>query len=155
MRQQLFVASLVGGAAAGALDISYAMIVTVAAGGSVQKLLQFIASGLLGPAAFDGGPGTALLGLVLHFLMAGIIALIFIAACHLRAGRPLCEHPLLSGPLYGVAVCFVMRSIVVPLSLAPLPEGGLRLSFRELAAMMFLVGLPIAVAAARIRRSHF
>lgn len=155
MRQQLLIASLVGGLAAGTLDIAYAIVATAAGGGSVQKLMQFIASGLLGTGAFDGGMATAILGLVLHFLMAGLIALIFMAACRSRAGRPLWEYPLLSGPLYGVAVCFVMRVIVVPLSRAPLPDGGLRLSFQELAAMMFLVGLPIAVAAARIRTGKF
>ena len=146
LHRRALVAILVGGLAAGAFDIVYAMFLTLSRGNSVTVLFQFIASGLFGKAAFDAGAGAALAGLALHFAIALAIAAIYVGACQFAAARPLRENPLLAGPLFGVAVCFVMREIVVPLSRAPIPATGLRLSYAELTAMMFLVGLPIALA---------
>ena len=39
-----------------------------------MTLLQFVASGLLGQASFEGGAATAALGLLLHYLMMLLIA---------------------------------------------------------------------------------
>jgi hypothetical protein len=146
MNRGALVAILVGGLAAGIFDILYAMALTMSRGNSIMALLQFIASGLLGKSAFQAGLSAALLGLALHFLMALIIATIYVGACQLNVARRLRENPFLAGPLFGVAVCFVMREVVVPLSRSPIPPAGLGLSYAELLAMMFLVGLPIAIA---------
>lgn len=140
------VAILAGGLTAGAFDILYAMLLATSRGNSITALLQFIASGLIGKSSFEAGLPAAALGLALHFLMALLIAAIYISVCRFRWARPLRDQPLLAGPLFGVLVCFVMREIVVPLSLAPIPAKGLGLSYADLGAMMFLVGLPIALA---------
>ena len=55
------------GLVSGALDITAALIVYARFGTLSVRLLQGIASGLLGQAAFQGGLATALLGLVCHF----------------------------------------------------------------------------------------
>ena len=62
-------AILVGGLIAGTLDITYAITYSAWRGTPPQALLQFVASGLLGQPSFEGGTGTAALGLLLHYLM--------------------------------------------------------------------------------------
>jgi hypothetical protein len=85
------------------------------------RILQSIASGLLGRASFQGGIPTAALGLLLHFFIAFMIVLTYWLAS--RRMPSLARHPLLYGPLYGLAVYAVMNFVVVPLSAAN--SGGI------------------------------
>jgi hypothetical protein len=80
-------------------------------------VLQYIASGVLGNAAFDGGIGTALLGVLFHFFISFVIAGVFI----LSADRiPLLRRYAIPGALvYGFGVFIVLDFIVIPLSKAP------------------------------------
>src|SRR2546430_17038603 len=61
---------LIGGLLAGILDLTSAIVITLYYHGSVTRMLQGIASGALGKAAFDGGASTAALGDAFHFLIA-------------------------------------------------------------------------------------
>ncbi len=63
-------AVLWAGFACGVLDITAAFVVYGFFGAKPVPLLQGIASGLLGPRAFQGGLATALLGLLCHFVIA-------------------------------------------------------------------------------------
>jgi uncharacterized membrane protein YagU involved in acid resistance len=110
--------------------------------------LQFIASGLLGLAAFAGGLGSALLGLMLHAVFTLAIAAVFIlAATRLPVLR---RNLLLGGLLYGVVVYFVMNFVVTPLSAAPPPEGiTLAVIVEGIIGHALLIGLPLAVIARR------
>lgn len=141
--------AIVGGSAAAVLDISYAFAsAAVTKGLPPDLVLKIIASGIFGRDAFAGGWPMAVAGAVLHLAMAIVMAALFLIACRTRA-RSLGEHPLLSGPLYGVAIYFVMQEIVLPLSAVPLPSPRPPINFSDLAAHMFLVGLPIAVTIQR------
>ena len=63
----------------GTLDIADALIFYAIRGVPPIRILQGIASGLLGrTAAFSGGARTALLGLALHFFIAASVATIYI-----------------------------------------------------------------------------
>src|SRR5260370_41262635 len=62
-------AVLWAGFACGVLDITAALVVYGYFGAKPLRLLQGIASGLLGPRPFNGGLATALLGLLCHFLL--------------------------------------------------------------------------------------
>jgi hypothetical protein len=73
-------AILIGGAIAGGLDITYAIVFSGLRGVSAMRVLQSVASGLLGSPAFSGGALTAALGLVLHFFIAFWAAVIFYVA---------------------------------------------------------------------------
>lgn len=140
---------LYGGLVAGVLDITYALIASGVRGVSPTQVLQFVASGLLGRAAFAGGRAPAALGLLLHFLIAFIIAAIYYGAS-LRLPT-LLRRPLLWGPLFGVAAYFVMNYVVVPLSATPKPSSPFSLAsfVSGLLVHAFLVGLPIALFARR------
>lgn len=141
---------LVGGLIAGALDITAAIVTNGWRGVPPVRVLQSVASGLLGSPAFQGGNATAALGLLLHFLIALAAAAVYVAAS--RRLPALVRWPLLWGPLYGVAVYFFMSLVVVPLSAAPF---RIRLDPPDLATglivHMLCVGLPIALAARRFR----
>ncbi|MBI5422638.1 MAG: hypothetical protein HZA32_01035 [Opitutae bacterium] len=141
-------AILVGGGIAGICDISYACGFWALRGAAPSRVLQSVASGLLGANAFDGGATTAALGLALHFL----IALLFAAAFVLASERIeiLARRAILCGAIYGFLIFWLMNLVVLPLSAFPR-----KVSFAPAATISgllvhtFLVGVPIALAARR------
>ena len=129
------------GLLAGSLDITVAFVEAGLEGRSPVSLLQGIAGGLLGMSSFRGGLATAALGLFFHFLIATTAAAVFYLAC--RKLKFLVKHAIPSGLLYGVVVYSFMNDIVLPLSayhtkIAP-PH------IMDVAVLMFMVGLPIAL----------
>ena len=138
-------AILVGGLIGGALDITYAISFSAMRGVAPTRLLQSVASGLLGQASFEGGVPTAILGFVLHFLMALLIAAIFYFAS--RRLQFLTRNPITWGALYGVVVYLVMNYVVIPLSAAPFkPSTATIVVTTGLLVHMFCIGVPIALA---------
>jgi hypothetical protein len=139
-------AILAGGLLAGALDITYACIVLSFRDISPIGVGQSVASGLLGrEAAVAGGIRTGLLGFVLHFGMALIMAAAyFAAATRLPA---LAKRAVLFGPLYGLGLYLVMNHIVLPLSAIGRHGGNgpWYLVSAEILVHMFFVGLTIAL----------
>ena len=131
---------LAGGVAAGALDATAAFIFY---GG---KMPLIIASGLLGGSALQGGTGTWILGLVLHFFIAVCAAGVYWFAS--RRLPFLRVNFLVCGLFYGIAVLLFMHMVVLPLSAYPRPiVFTLTGLWRASLIHMFLVGLPIAAAA--------
>lgn len=112
-------AILLGGFAAGALDIIYAFIVygPLSYGLAPMEVLQSVAGGWMGrEASRAGGLGTAFIGLGTHFLIATMMAAVFvIAASRLRM---LTRNAIVWGLLYGLGLYVAMNHIVVPLSSA-------------------------------------
>jgi hypothetical protein len=142
---------LVAGAAAGALDILAALALAGARGTGPLTVLKAIASGLFGPEAFRRGTEMAALGLLLHFIIATGWAAVFYAAS--RRFPVLLRRPVVSGALYGVAVYWLMRLVVLPLSAAP--RFGTPTASRiatAIAIHICFVGLPIALVIARASR---
>jgi len=142
-----------GGLIAGTLDICAACITAwLRAGVGPIRVLQSVASGLLGPTAFEGGTKTAVLGLVLHFVIATIWTIVFYLAT--RKLLFLIERPVIFGLLYGVAVYLFMNFVVLPLSRVRLPANPPPLSSRaiQMAIIMFCIGLPIALIMRRFSR---
>ena len=138
-------ALLTGTLAVGVLDLLDAFLFFGARGVRPIRICQSIAAGLLGRAAFAGGWRTATLGVALHFLIAFTVVLVLIAAA--RRIRPLTEHWVMTGLVYGIGVYVVMNVIVVPLSAA---GGGTRtwpVVLNGLLIHMFGVGIPASLAA--------
>jgi hypothetical protein len=138
-------AIVVGGLIAGLIDITYALTFTWLRGGSPVRLLQSVASGLLGSESYQGGIPTAVLGFVLHFVLMMIIAAIFYwVAARLRF---LVARPVLWGGLYGFAVFWVMNLVVLPLSAFPSQVKFVPLFVStSLVVHAFGIGVPIALA---------
>lgn len=80
----------------------------------LQRVFQTIAVGVLGPASFDGGASTAVLGAVLHMFMATMFVVVYTLAARRRPN--LLARPVASGLAYGVALYVVMNFVVMPLS---------------------------------------
>lgn len=137
---------LLGGAIAGALDLLFATTFAGFNGVAPTRVLQTIASGLLGNAAFAGGAGIAILGLLLHFAITCVLAGLFLLVA--RRAPLLGRWPVWSGIVFGIGVFLVMRLVVLPLSAYPRP-----VTFRPLATVldllshMLLVGVPISLVA--------
>lgn len=111
-------------------------------------LLQYIASGALGMAAFEGGIATALLGVLFHLLISFVIAGIFI----LSASRiPLLRrYAIASSLLYGFGVFIVMTMVVTPLSAAPpTPAPTIPWLIEGLLEQILVVGLPLGILVRR------
>jgi uncharacterized membrane protein YagU involved in acid resistance len=143
-------AVLCAGLACGVLDITAALVVYGFFGLKPMRLLQGIASGLLGAPAFQGGLATALLGLLCHFVIAFGAAAVYFAAS--RAIPFLVQNAVVSGVLYGVAVYFFMSRIVVPLSAAAKRPFSLKMMVVGIVIHIFCVGLPISLSVRRFSR---
>jgi hypothetical protein len=138
---------------AGFLDgLDAALFIGLARGVPVIRVFQFIASGLLGVGAFQGGWATAALGVGIHFMIATGAAAVFYA---LSLKLPVVlRKPVLWGPLYGMGVFFFMHYLVVPLSAAPKQPPAVAVDLLNLIfSHIFFVGLPIAWVISRARRS--
>lgn len=141
-----------GGLIAGTLDITGACVVSwLRAGVQPVRVLQSVASGLLGAAAYTGGAKTAVLGLALHFFIATTWTVVFYLAS--RKLRFLIQQPIVWGLVYGVVVYAFMNFVVLPLSQFP-QRGTPTLSGRliGLLIIMFCIGLPIALIVRRFSR---
>src|SRR6478672_9135580 len=98
----------------GAMDITSAFIIAISRGSTATRLLQFVASGLIGQKAFAGGLATAALGLGLQFVIAiSVVAVFYLGSRRLAFLR---RHPVVAGLIYGLIVFAVMNLIVLPLS---------------------------------------
>jgi hypothetical protein len=132
-------AIFVGGLIAGALDLTSAFLTF---GWGVPRA---IAGGLLGRTAFQGGTGTYVLGVLLHFFIACTAAAIYYAASRVLAFMT--EHAVVCGMFYGIAIFLVMNLIVLPLS-ALHARGPFRLAglIQGVLVHMIIIGLPIALS---------
>lgn len=147
-RPRTGLAILWSGFACGVLDITAAFVVYAHFGLPPTRILKGIASGLLGPQAFQSGSTTALLGLVCHFFIAYSAATVYVLAS--RWIPFLREQTAISGVLYGVAVYFFMNRVVVPLSAARKYPFSFEMMVIGLAIHICCVGLPIAITVRRI-----
>jgi hypothetical protein len=137
-------AILVGGFAAGTLDIVSAMITWS------WRVPRAIAGGILGRGVFQSESLTVWsLGLALHYVIAcGAATVYYLASRRLGFLR---EHAVVCGVFYGIAVWLVMSLVVVPLSalhtMGPFEYWSM---VQGLVVHMLLVGLPIAFAVKKL-----
>jgi len=131
-----------GGLIAGTLDLTQALFLFG------RRVPLVIAAGLMGQGALNGGAGTYLAGILLHFSIAFSATAIYYGAS--RRLRFMTEHALVCGLFYGIAVELVMSYIVLPLS-ALHARGPYELKdvILGLAVHMVVVGLPISFAVKR------
>jgi len=135
------------GLVVGAMDITSAFIIAISRGSTATRLLQFVASGLLGQKAFQGGAATAAVGLGLHFVIAFTAVAVFYAAS--RRFSVVRRHAAVSGVIYGLIVFGVMNLIVLPLSAAK-PRHSLTGDLIQIGIHMFVIGLPTALLIRRL-----
>jgi hypothetical protein len=141
--------AIVGGAfVGGALDLMFAMTFNgLRSGVPPMRVLQAIASGLLGMPSFSGGWPTALLGFFAHFGILLIAAsLFYFARRHIRW---MVESPWSAGWAFGAAIFAFMHLVVLPLSAAPAFKADLFASSIDFAFHVLAIGPAISLAARR------
>ena len=107
-------AILWGGLISGVLDAIDGVTASAFKGLNPIQVLQYIASGLVGPSAFKGGLATAGLGTLAHFVIAyAVTAIYVIAATRISALR---TQAVPFGLAFGAAVYLVMTYAVLPLT---------------------------------------
>lgn len=135
----------VGGGTAGTLDLLQACLLFG------WRVPLAIAAGLLGQHAFQGGAGTYVLGVLLHFFIACSAAGVFYGAS--RKLRFMTEYPLVCGLFFGAAVQEVMNLVVLPLSaLHSRGPYALKDLILGLLVHMVVIGLPIAYSVRRFAK---
>ncbi|HTL09930.1 MAG TPA: hypothetical protein VL307_16765 [Chitinophagaceae bacterium] len=108
------------------------------------QIYQFVASAIMGNAAYAGGLPVALLGLFFHFLIAFVSSYLFIQL-YPSVGL-LRSNKIGIGLAYGATVWVVMNLLVFPLTKLP-PASFDIVALISLAWHMLLVGLPISLLA--------
>jgi hypothetical protein len=147
-------AILWGGLLCGVLDISSAVVISLASGGSPFRMLQGIAGALLGPATFQGGAATAALGLAMHFGVALTATTVFYGLS--RRFPAMVRWAVPAGLVFGIAWLLVMYRGVIPIAAAirTLYLSNVKRTLPKLWPLPLLVhmtcvGLPIALAVRR------
>ena len=139
-------------AVAGTLDILSAFLFAGMAGVGPVGVLLFVASGPFGDGVL-ANPAFAPLGLLVHYaIMACMVTVFMLAAARLPI---LTRRPVAAGVLYGLALWFVMYWIVRPMRWEniPPPSGAWPIT-NQLISHLLLVGIPIALIAARRLRTR-
>lgn len=141
---------LAGGLIAGVLDLTFAFVFYWPQGATPLRILQFIASGVLGRGSFEMGLASAALGAVCHFFISVCAAGIYYLAS-LRFAF-LTRRVAVAGAIFGVLMFLTMRFAIVPLSAikpGPMNVGNV---IGELCSHVFLFGMVIAYAVSRANR---
>lgn len=136
------------GIIAGLLDITGATISFLMAGGSdPAKILLYIASGVFGKAAFDGGSGMALMGFLFHMFNAMAFSVFFFLVYPVI--RKFTENVYAWIIGYGAFVWCVMNLLVVPLSNVSRGPLTFRSSAIQMGILIVCIGIPIVMGARR------
>lgn len=107
------------------------------------QVLQFIASGIYGPTAINGGAFMVLAGLFLHFLIAYVVAIIYFYLY--PKINLLSKYEVLAGLIFGLGIWLIMNLLVLPNSNIPKSPFDSGLAAIGILWHMVLVGLPIAI----------
>jgi hypothetical protein len=137
----------IAGSVRGILDLTCAWALFKSKGGSLEKLLQFVASGAHGDLAFKSGRKGAAAGLLFHFSIAFAATTVYYVSS--RSLPFLVSHAFASGIFYGALIHFFMSFVVLPLSRVKRKFSASGF-FAQLAVHMFVVGLSISLIV-----SHF
>ena len=150
-RPPFFNAVLTTGAIAGTLDILAACISAyIQRGMSPERLLQFVASGLFGTDAFTGGFSMAIIGLVMHYMIAtSWTVLFFLLYPRLKFLR---RNIIVSGIIYGAFVWVIMNLVILPVTNIPKSSFKLTSALIGMVILMLMIGIPNAIGAGKYFR---
>jgi hypothetical protein len=145
LRPKAFAAIFYGGLTVGIFDFLFAMIFNTIRGAVPIRIFQYVASGLIGRRAFEGGWSTFVIGVLIHFFIAFTLATIYYFAS-LRLPS-LIRKALWWGMAYGVVIHVVMNYVVIPLSAAPKLHFSLVSFMGQFLAHTIVIGPAIALIA--------
>jgi uncharacterized membrane protein YagU involved in acid resistance len=138
-------AVLWGGLISGLLDATDGVIAFAFKGVNPIQVLQYIASGAIGKAAFNGGLLTALVGLVFHFFIAFVLA--FMYSFVAERFPKIQQQPIPFGLAFGASVNLAMTYVILPLTAVGPSAFEWPYFLNGLIGHALFVGVPIALAA--------
>ena len=143
---------VLGGTVAGVLDAIDGVVAYGFLGLNPIQVLQYIASGAFGSAAFEGGLAMAGAGALFHFFIAFVVAAVY----HLgtRSVPQITRYIAVSGLLFGASVFLVMNYLVLPYSAVAPSAFSWPLFLNGIIGHALFVGLPIAWFARRSARAQ-
>ena len=133
---------------AGALDATDGVVFFGLHGLNPIQVLQYIASGALGASSFAGGLATAALGTLIHFVIAAVVASIYILVS--RRLPVIHRYAVAVVLMYGAAVYLFMTYLVLPHSAVTPSPFSLAALLNGLIGHALFVGLPIALVARKV-----
>ncbi|MCW3088794.1 MAG: hypothetical protein JWQ78_2180 [Sediminibacterium sp.] len=147
---------LLAGLIAGTLDILTAFVhYYILTGKNPVKILNYIASGVFGrEAAYGGGTGMALLGLLFHYVIAFAFTVFFFWLY--PRWNALAKNKWLTAIGYGLFVWAVMNLLVLPF-LTRIPGAPFNFSKAAVAAaiLICMIGVPVSLMAnAYYKKDH-
>ncbi len=142
---------LIAGLLTGIVDGLFATVQSLLNGSPPTRLWQNVAFTVLGPASFEGGTRTALIGLLLHFGVAfGWSTVFFLLVRRWARLRQVLAKPsgiIKVAAVYGPFVWLVMSLVVIPL-LVQRPPNITGRWFVQLIGHFPFVGIPIVASIA-------
>lgn len=145
---------LLAGLTTTVVDGLWAIVLSVGFYGStVTRLWQGVASVLLGKAALDGGARTALIGVLMHFVVAFFWSAVFLLLTRSTLVRRVLDSRggiFKVAAVYGPLIWMVMSLAVIPVLAHRAPAITIRW-WIQLIGHAFFVGLPIVASIAPAR----
>jgi len=141
------------GLLAGTLDILSAFIhVYIVRGTGPETVLRFIASGAFGKAAFSGGWGMPLAGLLFHYIIAySFTTLFFLIYPSIKI---MSKSIVATAIVYGIFIYVVMNIVVLPLTRIPTITFQLNKALLATAILIVAIGFPLSFFARRFYRDR-
>ena len=142
MWKSIFITTLI----AGTLDIIVACLNAYLSSNITPDIvLKYIASGAFGNAAFSGGIGMMMYGIIFHFFIAFACTMTFFLLYPTLSF--LKKNVYLNAVLIGLIAWFVTTIIIIPLS--QIPPSPIKFSqvLIAISILIMCIGLPIAYAA--------
>lgn len=131
----------------GILDIAAVILKHfIETGKDPSPLFKFIASGVFGKAALEGGLLMIVWGIVFHFMIAFLFSLVLYLIYPIAVQW--LKNKWVTGLVYGMTIWIIMNQAVLPLSLAPQSTGfNPAQAAIEIAILICMAGIPIALIA--------
>jgi hypothetical protein len=116
------------------------------------RILRFIAGGIFGKDASNGGMVMALAGLVFHYLFALLFTAVFFWI--FPKFKFAAKNKIITGVVYGVFIWAVMNLVVLPLS--KIPAGPINISSAAIDSLILVIciGIPLAFIVAKWYKSN-
>ncbi|HLO79542.1 MAG TPA: hypothetical protein VK166_01210 [Chitinophagaceae bacterium] len=139
---------LLAGLMVGCFDIAAACIqYFISTGKNPQGVLMYVASGVFGKQAFEGGTMIVISGLIFHFMIAMSFTFLFFA---LVSWFPnLLTQKMLLVILYGIFMWAFVRFCIMPFSLINPPPFKLKNAAIAAMILMVCISLPLSLIAGR------
>ena len=110
-------------------------------------VLKYISSAILGKSGYSGGNDMAVLGLLLHFVIAFIWTIIFFLIYPKL--KLLSWNRIVTGLLYGIFIWIIMSRVIVPMSNASVGAFDLKQAIIGVLILIGAIGIPLSFIAHR------